>query len=125
MNREGVISTEVDGKQALSTYTLYASVVSERFSQLNLLSLEPRTGRRHQLRVHLASMGNPILGDKDYGIEGLKLKGKGLYLHAHSLRFKHPFSQEEIQLVDDLPERFEKIFPGSSGVEHDLTKPKW
>ena len=47
---------------------------------------------------------------KDYGIEGLILNGKGLYLHAYSLEFKHPFTNEELALKDELPERFTKLF---------------
>ena len=56
-----------------------------------MVKLDPQTGRRHQLRKHLASIANPILGDKEYGIENLILNGKGLYLHAYSLGFAHNF----------------------------------
>jgi len=110
MEQEGKITTEVDGKQSHSNYKVCESVSSERFGKLNLVQLEPKTGRRHQLRIHLSSIGNPILGDKEYGIENLILKGKGLFLHAHSLKFIHPFTNEEIYLKDELPERFKKIF---------------
>ncbi len=110
MEQEGKITTEVDGKQSHSNYKVCESVSSERFGKLNLVQLEPKTGRRHQLRIHLSSIGNPILGDKEYGIENFILKGKGLYLHAHSLKFIHPFTNEEIDLKDELPERFRKIF---------------
>jgi hypothetical protein len=47
---------------------------------------------------------------KEYGIENLILKGKGLYLHAYSLKFIHPFTNEKVNLKDDLPEKFKKIF---------------
>lgn len=110
MEPSGRITSEVDGKQSQSNYTRIESVPSVRFGQLNLLQLEPETGRRHQLRIHLSSIGNPILGDKDYGIEGLILNGKGLYLHAYSLEFKHPFTNEPLSLKDELPERFTKLF---------------
>jgi len=75
-----------------------------------LVQLEPQTGRRHQLRKHLSNIGNPILGDSVYGIENLILKGKGLYLHAYSLKFIHPFTNKEVYLKDDFPKRFRKIF---------------
>ncbi|AFL81232.1 23S RNA-specific pseudouridylate synthase [Aequorivita sublithincola DSM 14238] len=107
---QGEINSEIDGKQSQSKYTLCESVLSERFGKLNLVKLEPQTGRRHQLRKHLAAIGNPILGDKDYGIENLILNGKGLYLHAYSLKFIHPFTDEEICLKDELPQRFRKLF---------------
>ncbi|MDE5423616.1 RluA family pseudouridine synthase [Ancylomarina sp. DW003] len=110
MESSGRVTTEVDGKKSQSNYTRIESVPSVRFGQLNLLQLEPETGRRHQLRIHLSSIGNPILGDKDYGIEGLILNGKGLYLHAYSLEFKHPFTNEPLSLKDELPERFTKLF---------------
>lgn len=110
MEASGRITTEVDDKKSLSNYTLMKSVPSVRFGKLNLLQLEPETGRRHQLRIHLSSIGNPILGDKDYGIENLILNGKGLYLHAYSLEFKHPFTNEELSMKDELPERFTKLF---------------
>lgn len=110
MEDKGEITSEVDGKKSQSNYTLCESVPSERFGKLNLVKLEPQTGRRHQLRIHLASIGNPMLGDKEYGIENLILNGKGLYLHAYSLKFIHPFTNEEMYLKDELSQRFKKIF---------------
>lgn len=110
MKERGEITSEVDGKKSQSDYTLCESVPSPRFGKLNLVKLEPQTGRSHQLRKHLSSIGNPILGDKEYGIENLILNGKGLYLHAYSLKFIHPFTNKEVYLKDDFPERFKKIF---------------
>ncbi len=106
----GSIRTEVDGKKSQSNYKCVKSVSSVRFGRLNLLQLEPETGRRHQLRKHLSSIGHPILGDKDYGIEGLILNGKGLYLHAYSLEFRHPFTDEKLLIKDTLPQKFTKLF---------------
>lgn len=113
MNPEGKIDVKINGKRADSDYKLLKSVPSERFGKLNLVQLHPRTGRRHQLRIHLSSIGNPILGDKIYGIESLILDGKGLYLHARSLEFKHPFTKEKMLFIDEPPPRFKKIFPES------------
>lgn len=110
MNNRGKITSDVDGRKSQSNYTLCESVPSERFGKLNLVQLEPQTGRRHQLRKHLLSIGNPILGDAVYGIENLILKGKGLYLHAYSLKFRHPFTNKEVFLKDECPQRFKKIF---------------
>lgn len=110
MNAVGPITSEIDGKKSKSNFTLCESVTSERFGKLNLVQLEPLTGRRHQLRKHLSHIGNPILGDKEYGIDNLILNGKGLYLHAYSLQFSHPFTKKEIYLKDELPKRFKKIF---------------
>lgn len=110
MDARGKITSEIDGKKSTSNYTLCESVPSQRFGKLNLVQLEPETGRRHQLRKHLASIGNPILGDKEYGIENLILNGKGLYLHAYAIKFTHPFTNEEVYFKDEFPKRFEKIF---------------
>ncbi len=110
MEDGGNITSEIDDKKSESNFKVIQSVVSKKFGYLNLVELSPKTGRRHQLRKHMSGIGNPILGDKDYGVENLILNGKGLYLHAYSLQFVHPFTENPIYLKDDLPERFKKIF---------------
>lgn len=110
MQRSGEIRFEIDGKHSYTEFMVLASVSSERFKMLNLVQLKPRTGRRHQLRKHLSQLGNPILGDTNYCSEPLILKGKGLYLHAYSLEFEHPFTNERLSLTNSLPKKFEKIF---------------
>ena len=114
MPAQGVISEDIDEKESQSSYQVIESVDSERFGTLNLVELAPQTGRRHQLRKHLAGIGNPILGDKTYGVEGLILNGKGMYLHAYSLVFNHPITSDILRLNDPLPERFKKIFPNTN-----------
>jgi 23S rRNA pseudouridine1911/1915/1917 synthase len=111
MESEGEVKTSIDGKASHSEYRICEWVPSNRFGRLNLVALKPKTGRRHQLRKHMAVIGNPILGDKEYGIDGLVLNGKGLYLHAHSLKFKHPFTNESLEIISKLPKKFKKIFP--------------
>lgn len=110
MKAQGEICNEIDGKEAKSHFKVLDSVDSERFEKLNLVELIPETGRRHQLRKHLHSIGHPILGDKDYFLEGLILKGKGMYLHAYSLEFRHPITSESMRFTCDLPKKFRKIF---------------
>ncbi len=111
MKPTGSIDLKIDDKDALSEYLVLKTITSERFEYLNLVQLNPKTGRRHQLRKHLKSIGNHILGDKDYYKEGFILKGKGLYLHASSLEFIHPFTEELITVTKELPKKFKKIFP--------------
>ncbi|MBN1768547.1 MAG: RluA family pseudouridine synthase [Prolixibacteraceae bacterium] len=106
----GTIETPVDHKAAKTTYQVLETVKSERFGCLNLLEVKIETGRRHQIRKHLTENGNPILGDQTYGTEGKILKGKGLYLHAISLKFTHPTRNDEIEIKDDVPDKFKKIF---------------
>lgn len=110
MNDQGKITSKIDDKKSQSNYKVFESVSSKRFGRLNLVKLKPQTGRRHQLRKHLSSINNPILGDKEYGIENLILNGKGLYLHAYSLNFTHPFTNKQVYLKDEFPQRFKKIF---------------
>ncbi len=110
MKQKDKITVPVDGKEAISSYEVEQSLVSERFGYLNLVKLQPKTGRRHQLRKHLSAIGNPILGDADYGREGLVLKGKGLYLHAYSLEFVHPITKEKFEVKNELPKKFKKLF---------------
>lgn len=110
MEDRGKITSKIDGKKSQSNYIISSSVPSKKFGTLNLVKLIPITGRRHQLRIHMSKIGNPILGDKEYGIENLILNRKGLYLHAFSLKFIHPFTNEEVHLLDGLPQRFKNIF---------------
>jgi tRNA pseudouridine32 synthase/23S rRNA pseudouridine746 synthase len=59
--------------------------------------LEPLTGRTHQLRVHLASIGHPILGDALYGDAGVQARASRLLLHASELGFVHPVTQQDLR----------------------------
>jgi 23S rRNA pseudouridine1911/1915/1917 synthase len=111
MEASGNINFPVDEKMATTDYTVLETVTSKRFSLLNLVELHPKTGRRHQLRKHVAALGNPILGDKEYGNEGLILHGKGLYLHAGILEFTHPFTKQKMNIHKELPFKFKKIVP--------------
>ena len=75
---------------------------------VSLVACELRSGRRHQIRVHLADAGWPILGDEVYG--GPRHRD-GLMLHAYGLAFEHPVTEERIVLHTDWPRRFAKLFP--------------
>jgi len=107
----GVIKTDIDEKPSKSEFKKIASVPSLNYEFLNLMVLTPHTGRRHQLRKHLAGIGNPIFGDSQYKKEGVFVKGKGLYLHASSLKFKHPINKETLLITAPLPKKFTKLFP--------------
>jgi 23S rRNA pseudouridine1911/1915/1917 synthase len=89
------------GRQASTVFE-----VRERFDRATLLEAEPRTGRTHQIRVHLSSVGHPILGDRRYGGGGDDARELGLerpFLHAWRLAFDHPITGERIDLEDPLP----------------------
>ena len=110
----GQIETPIESKAAITEFKIIESIESPRFGYLNLTELKPQTGRRHQLRIHMASLGNPILGDTKYGQDGLVLKGKGLYLQSSSLKFKHPITDETIHAKIALPKKFKKLFPSDN-----------
>ena len=89
------------GSKSRSAKTFYRTLM--RTPAFSMLELEPFTGRTHQLRVHLAFIGHPILGDSKYGKAG---KEERLYLHARSLGFKHPSTGEFVEFSCDVPEEF-------------------
>jgi 23S rRNA pseudouridine1911/1915/1917 synthase len=111
MKPSGTIDIPIDDKSAISNYQVLETIASQRFKILNLVKLSPKTGRRHQLRKHLFAIGNPILGDSKYYLDDLLLKGKGLYLQAHSLEFIHPISEERMFVRTINQKRFIKLFP--------------
>lgn len=111
MEENGEMNFHIDEKIALTQFDVLRTVVSKRFTFLNLVKLSPKTGRKHQLRKHLSFIGNPILGDKEYFKEGLVLNGRGLYLHASALDFIHPFTKDTISITKENPKKFTTIFP--------------
>jgi 23S rRNA pseudouridine1911/1915/1917 synthase len=89
------------GREAVTAFE-----VRERFERAALLEARPRTGRTHQIRVHLSSIGHPILGDTRYGGGGDDARELGLrrpFLHAWALVFDHPVTGERIDLEEPLP----------------------
>ncbi|HEX8100300.1 MAG TPA: RluA family pseudouridine synthase [Actinomycetota bacterium] len=79
----------------------------ERFAHSTLLEARPRTGRTHQIRVHLSSIGHPILGDRTYGGAGpdaVRLGLKRPFLHSWQIRFLHPMTEESVECTAPLPE---------------------
>jgi 23S rRNA pseudouridine1911/1915/1917 synthase len=80
--------------------------VRERLPGATLLVARPRTGRTHQIRVHLRAVGHPILGDRAYGGGGDDARRLGLsrpFLHAWRLSFAHPVTGERIEVEEPLP----------------------
>ena len=111
MDVNGIINFPIDQKKSHTDFEVLKSVPSERFEYLNLVKLHLKTGRKHQIRKHVFAIRNPILGDKEYYLETKILNGKGLYLHASSLEFIHPFTENKILISKELPKKFTKIFP--------------
>jgi len=81
--------------------------VLRRFERFTWLEVRIGTGRTHQIRVHLSSIGHPVAGDRLYGaparVEGLPPLER-FFLHAHRIRFRQPFTGEAIEIASPLPE---------------------
>jgi 23S rRNA pseudouridine1911/1915/1917 synthase len=87
------------GRQARTTYH-----VVELFDDHSLVELQPETGRTHQLRVHLAWLGCPVVGDRVYGYRKQRLLKHRHFLHAHKLELAHPTTDTPLSLVAPLPD---------------------
>lgn len=96
-----------NGREAFTAYE-----VVERYEQASLVSLKPGTGRTHQLRVHMAHLGYPILGDNEYGKRKARLTGIVIprqMLHAHKLGFQHPGKDQWLEFTVPLPDDMESV----------------
>jgi 23S rRNA pseudouridine955/2504/2580 synthase len=107
---------------AITTYKTL-DVVGDRFAWL---AMSPQTGRTHQLRVHAASIGTPILGDGKYGVEKSHAEGysTALHLHARALRFPHP-SGRTLSLEADLPPHMRETFKALGFEAPPAGKPRY
>ncbi|MBI9068353.1 MAG: RluA family pseudouridine synthase [Salinivirgaceae bacterium] len=105
----GSINLPIDGKEAVTTFEVVKTVHSIKYNTLSLVNLFPQTGRTHQLRIHLAKIGHPILGDKLYTPEELLFKGKGLFLSAVDLQFEHPILKKQTKLEIPTPNKFNAL----------------
>jgi len=105
----GFVDEPIGGLPARSEYTTVQTVSSLQSGDLSMVDLFPSTGRTHQLRIHMASIGHPIVGDQKYGEIGNVLKGKGLFLAAVELRFPHPMNGQETEVALPPPPKFEAL----------------
>lgn len=92
---------EKNGKEAITHYK-----VLQRFSGYTYIECRLETGRTHQIRVHLASIGHPILGDEVYANRKTSFKLNGQTLHAKTLGFMHPSTGEYVEVDAPLPQYF-------------------
>lgn len=93
-----------NGKKAVTHYR-----VLERFENFTLIEAVLETGRTHQIRVHMAHIGHPVVGDTVYGYKKQRFDTKGQLLHARVLGFIHPTSKEYVEFQAELPDYFERI----------------
>lgn len=105
------MSTRVsNGRPAVTHYK-----VLERFGNFTYIECELETGRTHQIRVHMASIGHPILGDSVYGPAKCPYKLQGQTLHAKILGIRHPRTGEYMEFDAPLPEYFTELLRKLSG----------
>lgn len=104
VNRLKRAVVENNGKRAVTHFK-----VLERFSGYNLVELKLETGRTHQIRVHMAYLGHPLVGDPLYGPKRDKFKLNGQALHARVIGFMHPSTHEYMEFTSELPEYFELL----------------
>jgi 23S rRNA pseudouridine1911/1915/1917 synthase len=109
-----IIVDRVEGRASSTGFA-----VRERHNDATLIEAVPRTGRTHQIRVHLASVGHPVLGDRRYGGVGEVSRSLGLdrpFLHAWRIEFQHPITHVRIALEEPLPSDLETALARLRGL---------
>ena len=105
-----------DGKEAVTHFR-----VLKRYPSYTLLEVKIDTGRTHQIRVHMAEIGHPVVGDMVYSSGKNEFGVEGQMLHAKSLDFKHPITGEQMHLEAPLPKYFEDVLDKLSSIEEIRT----
>jgi len=103
-NRKQMAVVRENGKRAVTHYR-----VLESFENHTLIEAVLETGRTHQIRVHMAYLGHPVVGDTVYGYKKQRFDTKGQLLHARVLGFIHPTKKEYVEFEAPIPEYFEKV----------------
>ncbi len=105
------IAIQSSGRNAVTHYE-----VIERYKYHTLIKLRLETGRTHQIRVHMASIGHPILGDPVYGVKSERVKHDGQALHAKTIGFVHPTTHQMMVFDSELPNYFKELIKKCSGL---------
>lgn len=100
------VYTTTDPNKGKLSYTAYRVIKESK--DFSLLEVDLLTGRKHQIRVHMADIGHPVVGDKRYG-KGDKVQGGRLALHALSISLRHPFSGKELTFTAKAPSYLMKL----------------
>lgn len=102
----GIINTDINSQSALTEYATVSQINALQNGHLTLVKLTPKTGRTHQLRIHLSELGYPIVGDKLYAPKNVMMH-KGLFLAATTVSLSHPITLKSITISTPLPKKFE------------------
>lgn len=108
-SRRGHIDRPLQGKTAVTDFETIQVTPSRTFQHLSLVRLRPVTGRTHQLRLHMQQEGHLIVGDKQYAGKQKTILGKGMFLCACRLQFRHPETGKDLDIRIKPPKRFEKL----------------
>ena len=98
------MAVDKEGKEAITHFK-----VLKRYDKYTLLEVKIDTGRTHQIRVHMAEIGHPVIGDEVYSNGKNEFNVKGQMLHAKSLDFEHPITGKKMHLEAELPDYFKKV----------------
>ncbi|NLS85861.1 MAG: RluA family pseudouridine synthase [Ruminococcaceae bacterium] len=101
IDRKRMAITEKNSKYAYTSYE-----VLERYNGFTHVALRLKTGRTHQIRVHMANIGHPVAGDSVYGPKKCITQLNGQCLHAKALGFIHPATNEYVEFDSELPDYF-------------------
>lgn len=110
-NKARFVRSTTDRRRGKLSHTAYRVLREAR--GLSLLEVDLLTGRKHQIRVHMAESGHPIVGDRRYGPENDARKR--LALHAQSLAFPHPFTGAQLAFSTETPAFFSSLIGGQPG----------
>ncbi len=98
------MAVDRNGKEAITHFK-----VLKRYDNYTLLEVKIDTGRTHQIRVHMAEIGHPVIGDEVYSSGKNEFNIKGQMLHAKSLDFEHPITGKKMHVEADIPEYFKEV----------------
>ncbi len=106
---ERLVRVDPEGKQAVTRF-----ILKKNYNNMSLVNIDLKTGRTHQIRVHAAELGHPVAGDSKYGDHNfnkrMRKSGlKRLFLHAETIKFKHPVSGKQVKISAPMPDDLSEV----------------
>jgi 23S rRNA pseudouridine1911/1915/1917 synthase len=104
MNDRTKMTVDKNGKNAVTHFKVLKKYQNYTYIEVNI-----ETGRTHQIRVHMAQIGYPIVGDSVYSNGKNPFGVEGQMLHSYKLEFTHPRTNKKLELIADIPEYFKEV----------------
>ncbi len=104
--KQDTIASKIKEQEAETSFKALQTVPALKYGNVSLVELYPKTGRTHQLRIHLSGIGHQIVGDKLHGEKGKTITHKGLFLAATGLEFQHPITGGKLDIKISHPSKF-------------------